>query len=386
VYRTTHFPPLGPDGTFDTGLFPYIAQSPDGTRGIHSDGRVVEVATGAELFRILNTHDSLWGGTADGRFFYAPTREQSNSPVVRWDAELPDQAPVGMDVATSTTMRCVAFTPDGSAVLAAGDRVAVWRDGSQTAEVEIANPLLPPGEDITHAALSRDGNTFAVSDGRLVAIGTFDGTSELIVQQVGSFSPITYVSDLAFSPDDSKLVCGTNWGVRVLDVESGQLTAQSSGPPILTISFTEDSALIVFGTSTPSSSVQIYTWPELMPAWGTGPAEYYQAQITADGAILAAAGTATLGFWDVRLRTKLDTSSLGILPRPISGTTMCRADAMDAMICIRLGVAIRVPLDAPVFQTIRNRDAVITPTVSGQDSNGDGRIDVADLIFIQAQE
>ncbi|EMD36503.1 hypothetical protein CERSUDRAFT_95801 [Gelatoporia subvermispora B] len=327
-----------------------VAFSPDGTRIVSGSAdktvRLWDAATGRPVLQPFEGHsDAVWsvGFSPDGstvvsgsgdrtiRLWSADIMDTNRSPpVVPSSAALPDgtlsqgsqvqvlidnedsapgtnmkprSAPSERYQGHSSTVRCVAFTPDGTQIVSGLEDKTVSLWNAQTG-APVLDPLQGHGEPVTCLAVSPDGSC--------IASGSADETIHLWDARTGKqmTNPLTghgnWIHSLVFSPDGTRVISGSSDDtIRIWDARTGRPVMEpleGHSDTVWSVAISPNGTQIVSGSA--DATLQLWnatTGDQLMePLKGHGE-EVFSVAFSPDGArIVSGSMDATIRLWDAR--------------------------------------------------------------------------------------
>ena len=145
-----------------------------------------------------------------------------------------------------TVVKAVAFSPDERRLVTAGEHVKVWSVRTMKEIVAFRH------SDVSALAFSSDGKYLAVGESNSKAPGRvkiwdFPKRKSVAVLEADS----TYVTSVAFSPDNQTLASGGIGHIKLWTVSDWQLrgTIPRAGPTINSLDFAPDGKTLVAGSS-----------------------------------------------------------------------------------------------------------------------------------------
>ena len=241
---------------------------------------------------VISTHDAgIWrlAYLPDGRRIVTGSKDGT---VKVWNLEDGEQE--GTSMKHQSEIRSLTVTRDGTKIITSydGGVIKMWNVESHELIKECAHP-----ESCPEIAISPDDLLIAVADWA-VAMYTMEGRRVKHSIWVGKS-----VWSVSFSPDGTKLACGTDDDIRVYDVDSGTL---SVGPLeghqdwIRSVLWSRDGNRLFSGSE--DKTIRCWnsdTGEQIGHPW-TGHTDWiYSLSLSPDGSILASASSDhTVRFWD----------------------------------------------------------------------------------------
>ncbi|EMD36479.1 hypothetical protein CERSUDRAFT_95780 [Gelatoporia subvermispora B] len=327
-----------------------VAFSPDGARIVSGSAdktvRLWDAATGRPVMQPFEGHsDYVWsvGFSPDGstvvsgsanrtiRLWSADIMDTNQSPhVAPSDTALPDgilsqgsqvevlidnedsapgtnmkrrSAPLERYRGHSGTVRCVAFTPDGTQIVSGSEDKTVSLWNAETG-APVLDPLQGHGELVTCLAVSPDGSC--------IASGSADETIHLWDARTGKqrSDPLAghgnWVQSLVFSPDGTRVISGSSdETIRVCDARTGRpvmdpLKGHSS--TIWSVAISPNETQIVSGSA--DATLRLWnttTGDRVMEPLKGHSDQVFSVAFSPDGArIVSGSMDTTIRLWDAR--------------------------------------------------------------------------------------